>query len=49
MWGRLTRSDVLRCAGHDHAPAGVTAVRSQIDDVIGRLDHVEMMLDQSTV
>ena len=32
--------------GHDDFPAGMPAFRPEIDDVIGRLDDVQVMLDQ---
>ena len=36
---------LLRRADTDNIPACVTAFRAEIDDVIGSLDHVEIMLD----
>ena len=35
----------LRCARHDDLAAGVPALGAQVDDMIGRLDHVQVMLD----
>ena len=43
---RSARGDIFgRARGHDFA-AGVAAFGPEIDDVIGRLDHVDVMLDQ---
>src|SRR5512138_2990790 len=48
---RLTRirlfylRNLLRCAGRDYLPARVAAFRTQIDQVICGLDHVEVVFD----
>ena len=42
----LGRGDLLGRAGRDDLAAGVTALGTEIDDMIGGLDHVEMVLDQ---
>jgi hypothetical protein len=39
--------DGFRRAGDDHPPPGMAAVGAKVDDVIGCLDHVEMMLDSN--
>ena len=39
------RGDLFRCARRDDPPAAGSALRSQIDHVVGRLDHVEIVLD----
>ena len=39
------RDDLRRAGGHDLA-AGVAAFRPEVDDVVGGLDHVEVVLDQ---
>src|SRR5439155_18976219 len=41
----LRLRDLLRRAGGDHEPAVLAAFRSEIDDVVGGLDHVEVVLD----
>ena len=42
--GRKTH-DVFGRAGADQRSAGVTALRPQIDDPVGRADHVQIVLD----
>src|SRR5262245_12739196 len=48
---RLTRirpldlRNLLRCAGRNHMSAGFAAFRSEIDQVISGLDHVEVVFD----
>src|SRR2546422_11564753 len=37
--------DLLGCAGGDHLAPLVAALRTQIDDVVGRLEDVEIVLD----
>ena len=43
---RLAARHLLRRAGHDDLAAGVAAFRAEIDDVVGGLDHVHVMLDE---
>ncbi len=43
---RFARGDVLRGARRHNFATRVAAFRPQIDHVVGRLNHVEMMLDQ---
>ena len=43
---RLARGDGLRRSRHHDLPACVTALGSEIDDMIGCLDHVEVVLDE---
>ena len=40
----FARSDLLRRTLHHDGSAAVSAVRSEIDDVISRLDYVEIVL-----
>ena len=37
--------DILGCALRDDFPASGAAFRSQVNDVVGRLDYVEVMFD----
>ena len=39
------RCDGLRCAHRDHFAAGVAAVRAEVDQPVGRTDHVEVVFD----
>ena len=43
--GGLDRGDFLRRAGRDDEAARVASLGAEIDDVIGALDHIEIMLD----
>ena len=44
--GRLrVGSHGLRCAAHEHPAAAATAFRTQVDQVIGASDDVEVVLD----
>ena len=42
----LARADLLRRARRDDLAARVPALRAEIDDVVGGLDHIEMVFDQ---
>ena len=42
----LAADDFFRRSGGDDLTAGVTALRPEVDDVVGGLDHVHVMLDQ---
>ena len=42
----LGPSHIFGRPGDDHLPAGVTALRPKIDDVIGHLDDVHVVLDE---
>ena len=42
---RLDLRDLLRRAGGDDRPAVFPAFRAEVDDVVGRLDDVEVVLD----
>ncbi len=44
MRRRVVR-DLLRRGHREHAPAILTAFRTQIDDPVSDLDHVEVVLD----
>jgi hypothetical protein len=44
---RLARRDLPGRAGHHHLAAGMAAVRPEVDDVVGCLDHVERVLDEN--
>ena len=46
MCDALQARDLLRRAGHHDLAAGVAAFRTEIDDVVGGLDHVQVVLDQ---
>ncbi len=37
--------DLLRRSLRDHGAAGVSPLRTQIDDVVGGLDHIQVVLD----
>lgn len=39
--------DVLRCSDGDYFSALVTTFRSQIDDPIGGLDHIQIVFDDN--
>src|SRR5262249_51555327 len=43
--GCLARGDLLWSATGDQLAAVVAALRTQVDDVVGGLDHVEVVLD----
>ena len=43
--GALTLGDLFRCAGGDDLAAVVPALGSQVDDVVGGLDDVQIVLD----
>src|SRR5512133_97590 len=42
---RLDERDVLRRSSGDNLPATISTVRTEVDDPIGGLDHVEIVLD----
>ena len=46
MCDALQRATSSGVPGHDDLPAGVAAFRAQIDDVIGGLDDVHVVLDE---
>jgi hypothetical protein len=37
--------NLLRCAGDDDLPTAIATLRPQVNNVVGTLDHVEVMLD----
>ena len=43
---RLAPRDILGCPGHDDLAAGVTTFGPEVDDVIGGLDDVHVVLDE---
>src|SRR5689334_396727 len=44
--GGPARRDFFRRPGRHHLATGVPAFWTQIDDMVGHLDHVEVVLDQ---
>jgi len=42
---RLAAGHILRCAFHQDSPAPAPTLRPQVDDVVGCLDDIEMVLD----
>src|SRR5438128_1182846 len=42
---RLARGNVLRRSRRDYFTARMAALWPEVDDMVGRLDHVEVMLD----
>jgi hypothetical protein len=44
--GGFAGGDGFGWAGYNYTAAGVAAFGAQVDDVIGGLDHVDVMLDQ---
>jgi hypothetical protein len=41
----LARRDLFGCAARDQFASLVASLRAEVDDVIGRLDHVQVVLD----
>ena len=41
----ISANDLFRCPSGDDLPTSITAVRPQIDDPVGALDHLEVVLD----
>ena len=41
----IRRGHLFGGAAGDHQPSSVAALRSEVDDVVGRLDHVKVVLD----
>ena len=45
MWLLLDAQDLLGRAARHHLAALLAAFRTHVDDPVGRLDHVQLMLD----
>ena len=43
--GILVLCDLLGSAGADDCSAAAAAFRTEVDDIVGRLYHIEVMLD----
>ena len=43
--GGIDRRHFFRGSGGDEAAAGASALRAEIDDVVGALDHFEVVLN----
>ncbi len=44
---RVARSHVFGRSSGDDLPTGVSTLQPEVDDVVGSLDDVEVMLDQA--
>ena len=41
----LTAGKFFRCTGKNKVSATVTSLRSKVNDLVGSLDHIKVMLD----